>query len=323
MSFFYPWRTDYQRFRKHFGKKEVRGVTFEEFFERRLRDFAAYNTKPFRLYAEREWMRVGEPYYNIHPQLVSHLAKVDLTKIPCELVELPAKYPAINIRFCEQHPDFTLTEVVKSSLIPAGVWVQTLLMLDCRRLRQPFNMIFFVIDYGTTRIIEGQEQPTYGIFPLNMEPGQSLAEAVAVTSRAHTGGDVYQRVAENCLRLAVTVGFMASSSSELVDPDVLAEYRDEYLNAATTTERRQSIVEKSRRKKGLGWNVGNDLMFIGEAGFRTEERAPGEGRGELQWAHIRGGHLHAVRFGPNFGKVKIKWFRPTVVRDDLPFKSEK
>lgn len=127
------------------------------------------------------------------------------------------------------------------------------------------------------------------------------------------------RVACNALRIAVTIGFLANSNSDLVEYDVLAKFRNDFEKG--TPERRAQIIEKSKKRGKNGYNVGNDLMFLGSRGFQNRPASELTGR-ELEYAHIRDGHPHAVRYGKGKELVKIMWFQPTVVRPDLPFKQE-
>ena len=74
-----------------------------------------------------------------------------------------------------------------------------------------------------------------------------------------------------------------------------------------------TLVDRlAERRRATEVAVGQELDLA-----HTELR-PGEGR-ERTHAHIRSGHFHAVRCGEGRKNVKVKWFRPTVVRPDLPF----
>ena len=94
------------------------------------------------------------------------------------------------------------------------------------------------------------------------------------------------------------------------------KYRDQYERGDQA--KRDQIVARSRRRGKNGYQVGTDIMFLGEKGLRSQGGS-GEGR-ELSYAHIRSGHPHAVRYGPGKKLVKIAWYRSTTVRPDLPFK---
>ena len=126
----------------------------------------------------------------------------------------------------------------------------------------------------------------------------------------------YHTLVANCCKLAVTIGFMANSKSELIEPDILGRDRQRYATGDDAVK--AQCADRAKRRGKFGWNVGNDLMFLGEQDSQ-HHAAEGE-RGELNYSHLRGGHPHAVRYGKGKKKVKIMWFRPTRVRADLPFK---
>ena len=344
MPQYHGWPTDFERFKQYAKKtynreayREVCNVSFADFFERRLEQFNRGSVPPFRPVAEKFWQDAGQLYYNVHPQIVGHLARIDLSRIPCELVELPSQSAAINIRFCEANDDLTLQETRESTwshgrtvvrtVVPSGSWLHSLLMVDARRIGEfkAAPQIRFILDFGGTQQFgeeyNNQVQPTYGIFTMSVESGTMMEDAFqkSIADRGYTENQDYFRVVNNCLKLAVAIGFLASSCSELVTPDVLSKYRDEYFSRTTTPERKRWIEDKSQRRgKNTGWNVGNDVLFL--EGFTPAESRKGGGTGrELSHAHTRTGHFHAVRYGEKHSKVKIMWFRPTVVRDDLPF----
>ncbi|TWU49347.1 hypothetical protein Poly59_39610 [Rubripirellula reticaptiva] len=128
-----------------------------------------------------------------------------------------------------------------------------------------------------------------------------------------------REVIENCIRLVATVGLIANCPEDnLLEYDVLAKDKQRFKSASP--KRKEELIAKARRRGKIGWNVGTNELFIGEQplGESGSAAAP---RGSHNHAHIRTGHLHAVRFGKGRKQVKIKWFRPTVVRPDLPFNS--
>lgn len=322
---FYNWRTDYDGYRAWSERNKQKPKTLRSFYEERLEQFIRYKMPPWRLNAETAWIPAGRPYYNIHPKLVSKLTRINLEKIPANLIELPNRLPAVNIRFAQQHPELTIHEGLhtanmlnQSQEVPAGSFAHSLLFADMRA--DGVDQVYFIIDFDIYQQFAGYDhkQPCYGVFPLHLDGNKSVAEAVEETARSSIGsGPDYVAVAANCLRLAITIGFMANSSSELIEPDVLSKLRNDF--DLGDEGRRNMIVEKSRRKGKIGWNVGNDLMFLGHQPVRGGHSSEQTGR-ELDWAHIREGHPRAVRYGPKHQLVKIMWIRPTVVRPDLPFK---
>jgi len=102
----------------------------------------------------------------------------------------------------------------------------------------------------------------------------------------------------------------------LLEYDVLSKDRQKFREA--DDERRNLLIDRARRKGKVGWNVGTTELLLGDMP-RQKVNLPEHQRGEHSHAHIRTGHLHAVRYGEGKRQVRIKWFRPAVVRPDLPF----
>lgn len=317
---FNSWTTDYEGYRRFMGRQ---ADPYEVFVRQRAKEFERMGTPAFRLTMETYWYADGKPYYNVHPQLVPKLARINLEKIPANLIVVPDPFITVHVALAEDHPELTMTEEVpvqgyRSKNIPAGTAVKGILMSDRRAMsdRHRSDYILFCLDFG---VYNEFQQPTYLIFSLNLEEGQSLAEALE-SCLDDERSDNYRTVCANALRLATTIGFLANSKSELIEPDVLSKCRQQYERGDEDTRKR--IVEKSHRKGKLGYNVGNDLMFLGPQSTRSGgPKGTGEGR-ELQWQHLRGGHPHPVRYGEGKRLVKIMWFQPTQVRPDLPFKPE-
>lgn len=107
-----------------------------------------------------------------------------------------------------------------------------------------------------------------------------------------------------------------SPQDNLLQFDVLAKDRRTF--EAADEEGQERLISRARRRGKHGWNVGTNEMFVPDVP-QWSTSATGESGHSHSHAHIRTGHLHAVRCGPGRKDVKIKWFRPTVVRPDLPF----
>lgn len=321
---FYEWTTDYQLYKKQVPK--ARQDDYPIFYRDRYRQLRQANVVPVRLWSENQWGQVGSPYYNIHPQMASKLCRVDLTKIPSTMFQMPQDTPVVNIRFARKHDEFTVQEEMVSDnrsttgtavgIMPPGSYCHGLLMFDNRKSLEPLlpAMVFFVMDFD---VYTENMQPTYTILGVLPQEGKNLEEILKEQMKDRYDSS-YEEMLKNVMRLAVTIGFLANNPA-VCEADVLARDRVNFRNA--DDDKRQVMIDRARRKGKLGYNIGNDLMFLG-ARPAGDRRSPGTGERELEWAHIRGGHPHAVRHGPNKSKVKIMWFQPTTVRDDLPFKPE-
>lgn len=312
---FYPWTTDFGNFRRQMGKRNC--PPHLEFTVKRTEELEKSGVVPFRLLLESNWIDDGCPYYRIHPGLVTSLSRVNLKKIPANLIAVPEPFEAVHISLAKDHKELTLVEDVSheqdhGGTLPAGSVVRGILMgkIDLVQRR-----VLFCLDFGH---YDEHHQPTYVVFMVNLDDEGDLQSAVDSTLQAYRS-DNYRLICANALRLAVTIGFMSNSKSELIEPDVLSKLRDNYRQGDETMK--DVIVRKSHQRGKIGFNVGNDLMFPGAMPKGGSHGSDVTGN-ELKFQHIRGGHAHAVRYGPQKSLIKIMWFKPTQVRPDLLFKPE-
>jgi hypothetical protein len=290
-----------------------------------------------RLMAERIYVEANRPYYNIHPKIFPKLAKTNLDQIPCEFIEIPKSHKDSNVdviclRFCEDIP--IQFKPAGTKRVPAFDYdpenqagVRSVLL---SRTSNPDNSFFNF----TLFLDEGFRQHTpWGIdcllcntFNLHAPKGITIPKVLQNTidnekePLYQEALITYQHKIENIFRVAVTVGFLANANDELLVPDVLSKDRQKYQEAIDKglTEAAETILARSRRRGKNGWNVGTNEMFVGEDDY-SHSSSEGGGK-ELKYSHFRTGHPHAVRYGKGKSQVKIKWFRTTRVRPDLPFK---
>jgi hypothetical protein len=314
MMQFFNWMTDWKLYCQQVEKRER--MDHEEFIHKRKEQLRLRSkVSNRRLIAEIEWEKLGFPYYNIHPRMVSKLCKSDLTKIPSNMLKMPHGFSVAHIRFCQQHPEFTVSKEHRSEAyglsLPAGSFLHGILMM-----KGDDGVVSFIMDFNLT---DENRQPTYSIFGILPEEKHSMQECIdlASASSSQPMGPYYQMIA-NTMRLAVTIGFL-SDNPTICEADVLNADRSKFIEA--DDPQREVIAARARRRGKYGFNVGTDLMFIGERPKGERRTSAATGR-ELEYAHIRGGHPHAVRFGEAKKLVKIMWYVPVTVRDDLPFKKE-
>ena len=273
-----------------------------------------------RLETEHLWIKSGRPYYNVHPKLVPNLCRTNLDIIPSHLLEVPGQFAAVNVRFAEEHGELG---GIRNVLFARNQNKYTLFT------ESPFREKV-TVDGRTAQVTkcitmewsarEGETIP------------ESFYRMLNDLERRQASGDheISLEFLEvllandrllNCLRLLATIGFLANSNDELLQREVLNHDRKAFEQAVASgnVRRQERIATRAQRRGKVGWNVGTNEMFVGEQPPNPSSR-DGDGSRTHQWAHIRSGHPHAVRFGPGRTQVKIKWFRPTVVRPDLPFK---
>jgi len=307
---FTPWQTDHDEYKHSTGDRKM---PIEVFTKERGQD---------RTVIELEWHQARRPYYNVHPALVSKLCEVNLDAIPSDLMEIPDNLPVVNIRLADNHPDFAFREDMfcegndwEQGHFAKGSAVTSILMSAAYNNAGSVKGYSFLLN-GSTPTSDGRSSILV-LFALKAE-GLTVEEVFAQTIRMYkkTSPDS-RRILRNVLRLCVTVGFLRNGDDELITPDVLS--KDRQRHATGNEHDRQTIEDRARRRGKLGWNVGNDAMFLPDSPAPGGHTPISKG-GELSHAHLRKGHFHAVRFGPGRSKVKLMWFRPTTVRPDKPFK---
>ncbi|HWY33785.1 MAG TPA: hypothetical protein VNX68_04015 [Nitrosopumilaceae archaeon] len=243
-------------------------------------------------YAEICWIRKGKPYYNIHPSIIESTERMKLTDIPSSFLEVPRHFQSVNIRFPAYHHGH------KSLLI------------------SKFENSFWI--FGETGV--GRSEVNRRSFSrIDLERNLTLEDCIE-ESKIHHPNDPFSVFLHEALRFCALIKFLSDvPDHELLSYDVVSKFKGEFDLESTTSERKKEIIAQSRAKGKIGWNVGVKEYMIRDCQRLSEPQSDRE-KYEQQWAHIRTGHLHAVRRGPGKKDVKIMFFRPTVVNKDKPFK---
>lgn len=323
---FFQWTTDYQLYCRSTPKRER--MEYSKFLRWRRRQQQAAGIPIHRLLTEGVWTDDGSPYYNVHPNLVSKLCKVDMDKIPSTLFKMPHGVRAVNIRFAQKHDEFTVNEPQHTDVVarlsntsgtaPSGSFVHSILMIDMRKNEEYQKgqlSILFIMDFD---VFTPLGQPVYSMFGIAPDDGISLQTAIN-QAKGRYRSPSYINMMENVIKCCVSIGFLADNPT-ICEPDILASDRSEYARA--NDERREFLFARAKRKGKNGYNVGTDIMFLGERPLIAGERRENPTGRELEYAHIRGGHPHLVRYGEGKKLVKVMWYVPTTVRPDKPFKAE-
>ena len=349
---FHPWSALIDERSKIEGKSSRRKSDVQKFREEldnirqhRFKKESVRTLRLMRFSVEMDWVRAGRPYYNVHPQMALKLAKANLDNIPARYIEIPNNFNAVHIRFSDDIPTVMmgtggdgaqLAIGAKKSNSPTGA--RSALfgrynfdddpLMNLVPEEKGKDVYVLVIDEGARCMAEGIQRALCNTFYFHISPDQTIPEAINAT--IEECGDSWEGAhlsfmrerLENLFRIIITIGFLADSP-DIVIPEVLSADKNKFDKAMEDmdAEAMERIIAKSRRRGKKGWNVGTSEMFVGERPAKPSSRGTGTGK-ELKWSHIRGGHPHAVRYGQGKTKVKIKWFRPSRVREDLPFKPE-
>lgn len=331
-----PLITEYYQYKCKHGKKALDHIAFYKYRKNLIaakatteKDGASY----YKHKGEELWYASGCPYYNIHENMVSKLCKSDLSKIPSTLFKMPHGLQTIHIRFkdpykelkCILPPNYTDT-VFLSSIVVSDYTVKSdntrravfVLHFYSTLNSKPRDIVTFVVKLKEDKSLEDAIE--YCISSVNPNSlVESIMDQDTIEKYLSILKSNFKPLAKNVLRLSCTIGFLADNTT-ICEPDILNS--DKHLIENASPEEREALHQKAKNKRKYGYNIGTDRMFLGAQPFQSANKSQAvEGR-ELEYAHIRAGHPHAVRYGKGKELVKIMWFVPLTVRPDLPFKIE-
>lgn len=270
-----------------------------------------------QLVSEYLWVKGDRPYYNVYPSLVPVFAKGRLD-IPVNLLKLPHGSSCFCIRLPEENKSLVIDDQHRVQTILFWKLEKEVINKYLKKIQFEFpvhNMIMLWIDVNERESVHGSPFPILTYKTLVWDNDETIEESMCKLQESNSsqlGLKVPEEIVRNCVRLAASVCFLVESGDELIVPDVLAKDRIAYQQAKTKQEK-DKFREKAIKAGKFGWNVGVEEMF-------NSRPTVGVG-GELQYAHVRDGHWHTVLYGTNKSQRKIIWYRPTVVRSDLPFRS--
>lgn len=355
---FHSWQTLVEEARKMRGK-EYRKLPIQAQYAEEMSSLASFpfqqestrTKRLIRLALEVAWDHAGRPYYNIHPQMALKLARTNLDKIPARYIEIPENFKCIHIRFNEDVPikmtprGAPVHVMADSSVDKNGLYFRSALFgrfnFDDEPMMQHIpdaigeDQFVLIVDEGFRGEVPLDNGGTAvrmlcNTIRLGMRPDETIPEAIerAIDEAAEsTDGIMLMAMKErlmNLFRVIISTGFLANCpEDQLLTPEILAKDKGKYKEAQLRGDDAaiKTIVERAQRRGRKGWNVGTDELFVSNSALQPKVESTGTGK-ELQYSHIRSGHPHAVRYGPGKERVKIKWFRPIRVREDLPFKEE-
>lgn len=251
-----------------------------------------------RVLSEIAWIEENRPYYNFYPSVLEPANRLRLNNIPANTLCIPKGKgeTAVILNFPEGHE---IQNILVHKIIE--------------------NRLFFVI-----RANIGVFQ--YGYFSFNTSLDMNI-EDVIEHSIKNTDFNRYEDpdhakyhpFIKSAVRYYAMAKFLTDCPNEdLISHDLPSRYVDEWTGAGKG--RRKQILEKCKKMQHNGYNVALHSRIWENAGRLSKERQ-GDGSGEeQQYAHIRTGHLHAVRFGEQKKHVRLQWYMPIVVNKDKPFK---
>ncbi|HUY31386.1 MAG TPA: hypothetical protein VMV69_01290 [Pirellulales bacterium] len=251
-----------------------------------------------RYQSELNWYTIGRPYYKLWPAVIPLLAGVGID-VPVEYLRAP--FASFLVRFPVHENPLRISDqhALKAVLVNDG-------LNDSGKRR-----IFLWLDVGE---FDFAGMPVLTYCQLDCQPGMGIEEAFNRLPHQKVAGLVVPReLQERCLRVVVSVCFLATGADRLIDPEVLSKDLARYLDARERQpDAAERMVEKARRRGKLGWNVGQHERVLHLGRPEKHEAGDGEVRGSLHYQHQRRAHFRLLPTG------KVTFVRQATVRPDLP-----
>jgi len=183
------------------------------------------------------------------------------------------------------------------------------------------HMFIVWMNFGETF----QGVPYYLFQVMKFQDDETIEEAIA---RQRTpdkvdketlayGLDIGNDKINNCMRLVVSTCFLATGADRIVEPDVLTNDLQRYIEAKRNEnpEKVQQLHGRAQRRGKFGWTLGREIVIPSH--FQSGNS--GESKGQhLTYQHQRGAHFHIYHYGPGKSKWTVKWINQLTVRPDLP-----
>ena len=103
------------------------------------------------------------------------------------------------------------------------------------------------------------------------------------------------------LNLQYLFASLATGADTLIDPDVLSRHFHR-LRETTDPKERLNLHNKAIKRGKFGWTVGRDTSLPRHHHDSTDGDPTGR---QLSHSHIRSGHFHVVKYGPQKIKSKV------------------
>ena len=253
----------------------------------------------FNRYAsELNWFSAGRPYYKLWPAIIPLLAGVGID-VPVDYLRLP--FSAFLVRFPMHDNPLRVDDehAVRSILVNDGE-------NDAGERR-----MFLWIDVGE---LHHGCWPVLTFCQLDCVPGIAIEEAFNRLPRLPVSGlHVPRELQEDCLRVVVSVCFLATGADRLIEPEVLSKDLVRYLDALKRDRAvAERLVEKAKRRGKVGWHVGQHERVLHLSRAETHGEGNRTAHGPLRYRHQRRAHFRLLPAG------RVTFVRQATVRPDLP-----
>ncbi|MHA2045691.1 MAG: hypothetical protein ACW99G_12915 [Candidatus Thorarchaeota archaeon] len=245
---FYKHTTSYSFVNK---QKEYSGMNESSYYKNIVEDLktrvdnpdpsTAINPVQFRLTKfEAEYYLSKRPYYHVYSSIIPMLTKVDL-ELPSNHIKPPQGIKHLALKFQPGNPLGVQTMVISFQEVNEEVG-----------LDKPTSGIVVGVNFGN---VDDKGVPIYSamIFPLTE---LSVKESTNKLNMRENINDYSEEVMGQCLKLAITICLLGN------DPNILQAKplsKDVAKFNRGSTEVKDRLIEKARRKGVIAFDLGKDL----------------------------------------------------------------
>jgi hypothetical protein len=262
---------------------------------------------------ERKWIKIGKPYYNLFPAIITPLLRIKLDKVKTTAIKPPVE--SLAIRFPAERNPVVMTPK-SGPFVGQALQLHSLLLGVAQPdLDKNFKVRATPANHRTCGLmaqfnIDPQER-AIGVcvipntMPLANEGDRKISEELATCDWAE--GDLVVEDVIKLFKLAFAVCLLSTDANDnIVIPDVLTDDRRRYEET-----RSQHLVDRARRRGKLGWNIGE---VLDEQMLRPKLPA---GEGHKIGPHFRGPSPIALYWtGPGSSIPVLQYRQGCIVHED-------
>lgn len=197
------------------------------------------------------WYRDKCPYYNIFPGIINPLTNLKLENVLGEHVK--PDFPHILFKFPKHKCPINIE--VKGKKYEARVSLCSLINENDKKILSVWT------DFGDSDYI-GEQYPIYIFRNIPLKNNKSIEETMnnlpIDNETINQGLPISTKELDKVLKVIISC-FLLSKNSEdaLVQPDILADDYEKFLNADEILKKK--LFEKAQKRGKFGWNIGKNI----------------------------------------------------------------
>lgn len=200
---------------------------------------------------DREWYRLGKPYYDVYPCVMPMLMKLNLN-FPGEVISPPCGIKHLLLRLPENQ------DILRKDDLRVRVLFISFQMV-AREVGSMTRELGLAVGIDIGEAVGGLPVYTIRVFPLDERPIEKTLFSLIKHRTTYEGIQVPEDLLTDSIRLALTV-CLIDNNSEFLEQQVLS--KDESKFALANEEKRQLLLAKAKRRGKWGYSLGKNIEMI-------------------------------------------------------------